>query len=146
MAKSKYDKFWAIALKTVFSFELDLFDRFIAENGFYWNIGIQVTQVGRSSFFDSNPCIYAFEYVLFIACNDDDNTITSIKLGLEGTEMEIRKAPKKMSFWEALNWHTDTFYVFTESILPPIIIVIMLYSSLFILRFVMLRFLPTICV
>lgn len=59
---------------------------------------------------------------------------------------KIQKAPEKMGFWEALNWHTDTFYVFTESILPPIIIVIMLYSSLFILRFVMLRFLPTICV
>lgn len=112
IAENKNDKFWMdMILRTTFLFgmELDLFDRFITENGFYWNIGIKVTQVGRSSFFDSTPCIYAFQYVLYIACNDDDKAITNIKLGLEGIETDkIQKDSKKMSFWKSLNWNIDS--------------------------------------
>lgn len=127
MAEDKYDTFWTnTVLKNKFSFrlELDLFDRFISENDFYWNIGIKVTKIGRTSFADKTPCIYSFQYILFIACNDDDKTITNIKLGLEGIETDkIQKVPKKISFIESLFYHCNT-YTFVLIILGIIILLL----------------------
>lgn len=83
MADNKHSDFWRDVLQNVYDITLDDFDKFMHANGFYWNIGVRVMDVGRKSLLNRKNCIYNYEYVLYIACDADDTTVTNIKLGLQ---------------------------------------------------------------
>lgn len=104
MIDNKYSTFSAMIFRDVFELDLDMFDRFINENEFYWNLGLMIEGVGRRSICDASTCIYKFRFVIFIACDTDDATVTSIKLGLENLG-SVEKAPKRVRLTRALSYH-----------------------------------------
>lgn len=83
MADNKYSDFWADVFENVYGIALDDFNKFMNDKGFYWNLGVRVMDAGRKSLLNHKSCIYNYEYVLYVACDADDDTVTKIRLGLE---------------------------------------------------------------
>lgn len=104
MSNDKYSNLTSIAFRDAFKLDLEYFDRFCKENSFYWNIGLIITETGRRSLLNASSCIYQYKFVLYIACDEDDTTVTSIKFGLENLG-SIEKAPERVRLLKALSHH-----------------------------------------